>query len=122
NQPATESDKETLLADSWKRSPVYFYGYNESNYAHRVHEVAAVVSMASNHPDWEVSKITVAGRGEMAAVALGAQVLMGNQIDHLAIETGEFRFGDVTDFKDDNMVPGAVKYGDIEGLRNLAIK
>jgi len=120
NQAVTYSGEKDLPADSWERSPVYFYGYNDSNFTRRAHEVAAAVSMAVNHPDWKVTKVTVEGSGETAAVALAAKFLTGDEIDDLAIDLDAFRFGAVTDFSDDEMVPGAVKYGDVEGLEKVA--
>lgn len=120
NDAVTYSGKNDLPADSWQRSPVYFYGYNDSNFTRRAHEVAAAVSMAANHPDWNVSKVTVQGVEATAAVALAAKVLMGDEIDELSIDLKGFRFAAVDDFHDDNMVPGALKYGDVEGLEKVA--
>ncbi|MDF2376666.1 MAG: acetylxylan esterase [Verrucomicrobiales bacterium] len=120
NQAVTYSGEKDLPSDSWQRSPVYFYGYNDSNFTRRAHEVAAAVSMAANHPDWEVTKITVQGEGDTAATALAARFLSGDEIDELLIDLKDFRFADVTDFDDDNMVPGALKYGDVEGLGKVA--
>lgn len=120
NAPATTTEKDNLAADSWQRSPVYFYGYNDSNFTRRAQEVAAAVTMAANHPDWRVTKITVQGEGETAAVALAAKLLVGEAINELEIDLKGFRFEEVTDFQDDNMVPGAVKYGDVEGLARAA--
>ncbi len=120
NAAVTYSGKKEIAADSWQRSPVYFYGYNDSNFTRRAHEIAAVASMAAHHPDWKVTKITVQGEGEMAAAALAAKFLAGELIDELVTEVGGFRFSEVTGFRDDNMVPGAVKYGGVEGLRKVA--
>ncbi|MEM1442892.1 MAG: acetylxylan esterase [Verrucomicrobiota bacterium] len=120
NEAVTYSGKKEIPEDSWQRSPVYFFGYNDSNFTRRAHEAAAVVSMVANHPDWKVEKITLRGTGVNAAVALATQFLVGGQIDELAFDLKEFRFENVRDFEDDNMVPGAVKYGDVEGLSELA--
>lgn len=117
NASATLTVKENVPVDSWQRSPVYFYGYNDANFTRRAHEVAAAVSMAVSHPDWEVEKISVHGEGEKAALALAAKFLVGEAIDELKIDLKDFRFESARDFRDDNMVPGSVKYGDVEGLR-----
>jgi len=117
NLPTTYSGKKELAADSWQRSPVYFYGYNDSVWVRRVHDLVAAIRMAEQHPDWDVKKITVAAEGPLASVALGAKLLCGETIAMLDIDPGDFRFSAIEDNWDDSMVPGAVKYGDIEGLR-----
>lgn len=120
NRSVTYSGEKEIPGDSWQRSPVYFYGYNDANFVRRAHEVAAAVTMAANHPDWEVTKITVQGEGPDGAVALAARVLAGDAVGELAIDLKDFRFGKVEDLTDDNMVPGAVKYGDVAGLEKIA--
>lgn len=120
NKAVLYSGEKEIPADSWRRSPVFFFGYNDPNFTQQAHEVAAVVSMVANHPDWNVTKITVSGTGANAALALAAQFLDRSQIDALEIDMKEFRFETVVEFDDDNMLPGAVKYGDVEGLREVA--
>lgn len=120
NDPTTYSGKGDPPADSWQRSPVYFYGYNDSVWVRRVHDVVAAVRMAEQHPDWDVVRISVTAKGPLATVALGAGVLAGGAIDELRTDPGEFRFGSVDDNWDDFMVPGALRYGDVDGLRLAA--
>jgi hypothetical protein len=113
------SGKETEPADSWQRSPVYYYGYNDSTFVKRVHSVLATVAMARQHPDWKVTSVSVAGRGEWAGVALAARVLVQGDINEAHIDLDGFRFAAIDDLWDAGMVPGAVKYGDVLGLAAL---
>lgn len=119
NIAQTYSGKESEPADSWQRSPVYFYGYNDSTFVKRVHSVLATVVMARQHPDWKVTNVSVAGRGEWAAVALAARVLAQEDIDEAHIDLDGFRFASIDDLWHAAMVPGAVKYGDVLGLAAL---
>lgn len=118
NPPTTYSGKDGIAPDSWQRSPVYFYGYNDSVWVRRVHDVVAAIRMAEHHPDWNVKKITVSGNGPFASIALGARLICGNSIQELKADPANFRFSGIEDNWDDFMVPGAVKYGDIEGLQS----
>lgn len=120
NAATTYSGKKEIAPDSWQRSPVYFYGYNDSAFVRRAHDLAAVVLMARQHPDWDVKSIRVEAKGADAAVALAAQVIVGEHIDEVKADTGEFRFGTQTDMQGANFVPGAVRYGDVDGLRLVA--
>lgn len=116
NDPATYSGKNDVEPDSWQRSSVYFYGYNDSVFVRRVHDLVSTVAMVRQHPDWDTRKIIVQADGALAAVALAANFVLDGGIDELRVDTGDFRFADVDDNWSDDMVPGAVKYGDVEGL------
>lgn len=120
NASTTYSGKSEVPADSWQRSPVYFYGYNDSVWVRRVHDLVAAIRMAEQHPDWEVKKISVSASGPLATVALGARLICGDAIEIEEVDPGDFRFSSINDDRDDYMVPGAMKYGDVEGLRIAA--
>jgi hypothetical protein len=53
------------------------------------------------------------GAGHWAAAA---RAIAGGDIDRCAVETEGFRFGQLTSFWDGDFLPGAVKYGDLNGL------
>ncbi|MDF1738362.1 MAG: acetylxylan esterase [Verrucomicrobiales bacterium] len=117
NAPITYSGKSDPPADSWQRSPVYFYGYNDSVFVRRVHDLISTIAMAKQHPDWDVKKIKVHATGDLAAVALAANAIYPDAIDTLEVDPEDFQFTQIKDLWDDNMVPGAVRYGDVEGLK-----
>jgi len=119
NLAQTYSGDPTVPADSWQRSPVYFYGYNDSTFVKRVHSLLATVAMARQHPDWKVKKLVVAGRGELAAIALAARALGQSDIDEIHADLDGFLFAGINDLWGSAMVPGAVKYGDVLGLATL---
>lgn len=117
NELVTYSGKSDPAPDSWQRSPVYFYGYNDSVFVRRVHDLISTIAMVKQHPDWDVKKIKVVAKGELAAVALAAKAIYPEAIDALEVDLQGFQFSTINDLWDDNMVPGAVKYGDVEGLQ-----
>ena len=120
NAATVNSGKKEVTADSWQRSPVYFYGYNDSVFVRRVHDVVSTVAMVRDHPQWDVKEIKIEANGALAAVALAAKVILGDQIHSVAADLGDFRFQSVDSHWDDFMVPGSLKYGGVAGLRYLA--
>jgi hypothetical protein len=121
NPRITYSKKgEELPADSWQRSPVYFYGYNDSIYARRVHDILTAVAFIRNHETWKVKEVGVAGVSGTGHWIAGARAVAGAEIDKAAVDTGGFRFEKLASDWDADFVPGAVKYGDIGGMLTLS--
>lgn len=120
NPATTYSDKGNLPADSWQRSPVYYYGYNDSVFARRVHDILSTVKMIRSHPDWEVEEIRLGGEEGTGHWAAAAAFLADKALDITEAKAGDFRFANLDDSWHEDMVPGAVKYGDVEGLLKLA--
>ena len=46
-------------------------------------------------------------------------MISGDVVDHAVIDTGGFRFKDLTSWRDPLFLPGAVRYGDVPGLLGL---
>lgn len=106
-----------LPATSWQRSPVYYYGYNHSTFARRVHDILTAVAFVQNSEDYEVKKISLVapdGTGHWAAAARA--IAGGGVIQKAWIDTGGFRFQNLKTYWDADFLPGAVKYGDIHGF------
>ena len=57
------------------------------------------------------------GAGPLVAAACA---LAGDTVDKALIVSDGFRFENITSYRDPNFIPGAVKYGDLPGLLNLA--
>ena len=97
----------------------YTYGYNRSLFAQRVHDILTLVAAvrAAEHPPVEVHLLGEAGAGPWVAAAR-AQV--GDAVSRTVIDTGGFRFTDLTVWSDANFLPGAVKYGDLPAFLALS--
>ena len=97
------------------------YCYNLPLFAHRVHDILAVIEMVRQED--ESQAIDIIGLGEagplVAAALVQCQKIDGTVIDRAVIDTGGFRFAQLTDVYDARFLPGAVKYGDIPGLLSL---
>jgi hypothetical protein len=60
------------------------------------------------------------GTGGAGPLAAAARAQAGAAIDRLAIDTGHFRFANITSIDDPNFLPGATKYGDMEAFLALS--
>lgn len=95
----------------------YTYGYNHPLFAQRVHDLLTLAKFARGRGAEEVVLI---GSDEAAAWAAAAFAQADGAINRLAIDPGDFRFAAITEIRDPNLLPGAVKYGDLPGLLALA--
>lgn len=96
----------------------YTLGYNHPLFAQRVHDILTLISFAQNYetrPE-RIHLVGVNGGGIFAAAA-GAQTR--GALTSLAVDTQGFRFGSITEIRDVNLWPGAVKYGDVPALLAL---
>lgn len=93
-------------------------GYNHSLFAQRVHDVLTSISSAKHHeekPD-HVHVVGLNGAGIHAAVACA---IAGTSVSSAACDTDGYRFASITDIRDVNLIPGAVKYGDVPAILAL---
>lgn len=113
----SNNQKAKLPATSWQRSPVYYYGYNHSTFARRVHDILTAVSFVQNSEAYDVQKISLVapkGTGHWAAAARA--IAGGDTIQKAWIDTTGFRFQNLRTHWDADFLPGAVKYGDVSGF------
>jgi len=114
--------------DSYRRDCSYFYGYNDSAYARRVHDLLTLIAAARDHAAHPAKRIVLvgdagAGHWVAGAVAAACSTLDGRRDPPLAaavIDTGGFRFDGLPDVWHDDFLPGAEKYGDIGGMLAIA--
>ena len=97
----------------------YTLGYNPALFAQRVHDILTLISFVihDQHAAGQVHLVGVQGAGPWAAVA---RAIAGDQVQRAAIDTGGFRFQSLTSWRDVNLLPGAVKYGDLPALLALS--
>jgi len=114
--------------DGYRKDCSYAYGYNDSAYARRVHDLLTLVAAARDHEQHPATQIVLvgeagAGHWVAGAVAAAASTLDGRSdalIDAAVIDTGGFRFDALPDVWHDDFLPGAVKYGDLGGMLAMA--
>lgn len=102
-----------------RQSASYTFGYNDTVFARRVHDVLTLIAWVRNdeHAPKRVNVLAIEGAGPVAAAA---RAIAGKSVDKLAVDTAGFRFAGLTDYLDPNFLPGAVKYGDMIGLLSLS--
>ena len=111
--------KQTRVVTGPREVPAYTYGYNHALFAQRVHDVMTITSYlltprdASQPP---IKKVSLAGFGQMGAIAAAARAVTGGAIAKAAVDTGGFRFGQLLDYRDPMFLPGGAKYLDLPGL------
>ncbi|TWU17389.1 Acetyl xylan esterase (AXE1) [Novipirellula galeiformis] len=97
----------------------YTYGYNDTMFARRVHDILTVTAWihGDEHEAKSLQAIGVNGGGPLLAAA---RAIAGAQIASAAIDTEGFRFASLEDWRAPDFVPGAIKYGDLPTLLALS--
>lgn len=95
----------------------YTHGYNHSVFARRTHDVLTLLAYAHSLGNKPVHLI---GTGAVGPVAAAARAVAGKEISRSLIVDADFRFENITSYRDPNFIPGAVKYGDLPGLLDLS--
>jgi dienelactone hydrolase len=105
-----------------REAPAYTYGYNDSLFAQRAHDVLTLVrflrtAKVESHPSPNL--VAIAGFGEAGPIVAAGLAVAAGEIDRAAVDTGGFRFGSLLDYRDPRFLPGGAKYFDIPGLLAL---
>jgi hypothetical protein len=116
------SDGEPLLRSRSVENPRefagYTLGYNHPLFAQRVHDVLTTIAFARGRAAGRYPVHLVGGEGG-GAWAAAAAALARDALDRIAIDTSGFRFAALTDIRDPNLLPAAVRYGDLPGILAL---
>jgi dienelactone hydrolase len=92
-------------------------GYNRTTLANRVDDILTGVAYARDN--LKAKKIYLFGFKEAGPWVVLARALCGDAVDRCAVDMNGFRFEDITSTKDENMLPGALKYGGMAKLTAL---
>ncbi len=104
--------KQTRTVDTPRQFSGFTLGYNHPLFSQRTHDILSLLAFAAWHAD-QPRAIHLVGVGGAAAMCTAAAALAGSVVKSLAVETRGFRFSAITDIRDVNLLPGAVKYGDL---------
>ncbi|MEW4567265.1 acetylxylan esterase [Tautonia sp. JC769] len=96
----------------------YTLGYNHPLFAQRVHDVLSVLAFVRHH-DFSPGRVELVATGGAGRWAAAAAAVSPGALDALALGTSGFRFGRITDHRDPDLWPGALKYGDLPSLLAL---
>ncbi len=102
-----------------REAACYTLGYNRPLFAHRVQDILSTIRMIQDdtHGAKKISLVGLKGSGHWAAAA---HFLAGKAIHRAAIESSDFKFIKITDIRHPDLMPGASKYGGMQGLLDLA--
>jgi dienelactone hydrolase len=117
NVPGVPTTKPTAALSSGQKYAGFVYGYNRSVLANRVHDLLTLLAFAKGQPT--AKRLQLLAMRSTGPVALLARAMADETIDRAAIDLGEFDFDHVTDPMDPMMLPGALKYGGINGFAAL---
>ena len=128
NHPGDRPGNADSFEESWRRDCSYAYGYNDSAYARRVHDLLTLVAAARDDQKQPAKRIVLvgehgAGHWVAGAVAAACSTLDGRcdpPIAAAVIDAAGFRFDALPDVWHDDFLPGAVKYGDLGGMLAMA--
>ena len=111
-------NQQRLATTTSRQIPAYTYGYNNTLFVQRVHDVLTLISFVGSdeHAAKEIVIVGLKGAGPIAATA---RALAGDAVQTAIIDTQGFRFGNITRFNDVDLLPGAIKYGDLPGILAL---
>ncbi|MDA1231307.1 MAG: acetylxylan esterase [Planctomycetota bacterium] len=93
-------------------------GYNHSLFAQRVHDVLTCISSAKFH-EQKPARVHVVGVNGAGTIAAAACAISGDAVSAIAVDTAGFRFESITEIRDVNLLPGAIKYGDVAAILAL---
>ena len=96
----------------------YTFGYNYTLFAQRVQDLLSVIRFSRDSIGGSEG-LHLAGVNGAGPWVAAARAQAGTAVAATAIDTGGFRFANITDYQDINFLPGAVKYGDLPGLLAL---
>ena len=97
----------------------YTHGYNHSLFAQRTHDILSLIAYAQTLGQQPIYLI---GEGNCGIHVAAAMSIAGTQIHKAIIDNTDFRFANITNYRDPMFLPGAVKYGDVPGLLDLTNK
>jgi hypothetical protein len=117
NRAGVPTTRPTAAQNEGQKYAGFVYGYNRSVLANRVHDLLTLIALAHGDPGCKQLDLLATGSAGPAAVL--ARSMADNAIDRAAIDLGEFDFDHVTDPMDPMMLPGALKYGGINGFAAL---
>jgi dienelactone hydrolase len=115
SEPLAESRR----VENPREAAAYTMGYNRALFAQRVHDLLTVISFAAHHPR-SPSQIWLIGRDGAGPWVAAARAQADRHVDRAIVDTGAFRFLNVTSIRDPQFLPGGAKYDDLPGMLAVA--
>ena len=111
-------ESQRLATTTSRKIPAYTYGYNDSLFVQRVHDLLTLISFVAND-EHGTKNVVLVGANGAGPIAATARAIVGEAVQTAIVDTQGFRFGGITQYGDVNFLPGAIKYGDLPGILAL---
>jgi dienelactone hydrolase len=95
----------------------YTFGYNRPVFAQRVRDILSAARLAKSHPSCK--KLHLVGWGQAGVWVAAARALCGDEVARTAVDLNQFRFDSIKSVADEELLPGAVKYGGVSAFLAL---
>lgn len=102
-----------------RESAAYTFGYNDTVFTRRIHDVLTVLSFVQHH-EWSPKQIDMVGINGAGHWAAAACAQANGTVHSAAIDTQGFRFGALRDIHHPDFLPGGAKYQDLPGILAIA--
>lgn len=113
-----QGDEQAPVVANPRQFAGYTLGYNYPLVVERAHDVACLTLLAAKQsaPD---ARIDIHAGDSASYWALPAAYLVRDKIASVSLPSREERFAKITEIRDVNFLPFAIRYGDLEGLAGL---
>jgi len=113
------SDTPTRKVKNPREAAAYTFGYNNSLFVQRTHDVLSVLAFVRDHAEHKTEHIALLALDETAPIAAAARALSEDFINSTVIDTHGFRFGKVDSLQSPWFQPAIAKYGDLPEILKL---
>lgn len=103
-----------------RQAPAYTYGYNHPLFAQRVHDGLTLIEFCRTNEAFPPQKVRLVAVGPAAPLGAAVALLAGDALASAEVAETAFRFADVEDDESADFLPGALRFGDVPGLRKAA--
>jgi len=115
-----ESLEQTPRVENPREFAGYTFGYNQTVFASRVHDILSAITFVRNHA-YTPEQVHLVGNDSVAGPLVAcARAQAGDAIDRAAIDASGLRFKKIRDFQSPRFLPGAAKYLDLPGILSLS--
>ncbi len=114
-----ESDTPTRKVKNPRESAAYTFGYNNSLYVQRTHDVLSALAFVRDHAEHKTEQVALIALDETAAIAAAARLLAEDFVTSTTLDTRGFRFAAVDTLQSPYFQPAVAKYGDLPTILAL---
>lgn len=116
--PQDRSPDKSRSTENGRDAACFVFGYNYPLFAQRVQDIVTGIARAKSKLG-ATGRVDIVGTDGAGPWVLAAGAITRDHVASLAVSTNGFRFSQITNIRDPQLLPGAVKYGDLPALIGL---